>query len=309
MTKRPWLLLATVLAALLTACGEDLKDPGAGAGAGGGSGGEARSVVVASANFPENVILAEIYAGALKAAGVDVTTKLNVGSREVLLPALERGDVSVLPEYSGALLEYLTKGTSKATDTAAQVREIRAALPSGLTVLEPSAAQDQETVTCTREVVDRHGLRSLEDLARVSRELTFGGPPELPRRDGFGLRGLKSVYGIEFERFRPLDVAGPLTVSALKSGKVDCANLFSTQSAIAVNGFVSLADPRQLIASQAVVPLIAEPAATPETTAALDRVSGKLTTRALEQMVRQVEIDKADAAAVAQEFLREQGLA
>ena len=304
---RTWLLLATLLAALLTACGEDLEDPGAGGG--GGGGGEARSVVVGSANFPENVILAEIYAGALEAGGVDVTTKLNVGSREVLLPALERGDVGVLPEYSGALLEYLTKGTSDATDTAAQVREIRAALPAGLTVLEPSAAQDQETVTCTREVVDRHGLRSLEDLARVSRELTFGGPPELPRREGFGLRGLKSVYGIEFERFRPLDVAGPLTVSALKAGKVDCANLFSTQSAIAVNGFVSLADPKQLIASQAVVPLIAEQAATPETTAALDRVSGKLTTQALERMVRRVEIDKADAAAVAQEFLREHGLA
>ncbi len=199
-------------------------------------------------------------------------------------------------------------GASVATGTAYLVRFFRAALPRGLTVLEPSRAQDQETVTCSRAVAERYGLRTIDDLARVSGELVFGGPPELPRRDGFGLRGLKAVYGIEFERFRPLDVAGPLTVSALKSGKVDCANLFSTQSAIAVNGFVSLADPKQLIASQAVVPLVAEDAATPATKAALDAVSAKLTTSELEGMVRRVEIDKADADAVAQDFLRRHGL-
>ncbi len=304
MTRSPRPLLATVLAAVaLTACGEDLASSGS------AGDGEARPVVVASANFPENVILAEIYAGALEADGVEVEKKLNVGSREVLLPALERGEVSVLPEYSGALLEYLRKGESEATATAEQVREIRAALPRGLTVLAPSRAQDQETVTCSRAVADRYGLKSLDDLARVSRDLVFGGPPELPRRDGFGLRGLKAVYGIEFERFRPLDVAGPLTVSALKSGKVDCANLFSTQSAIAVNGFVSLADPKQLIASQAIVPLVAQGAATPATRAALDAVSAKLTTSELERLVRRVEIDKADADAVAQDFLRRHGLA
>ncbi len=303
MTRSMSPLFAIVAAILLGACGEDFSSPGS------AEGGENRSVVVGSANFPENAVLAEIYAGALEAQGVEVSTKLNVGSREVLLPALEKGEISVLPEYTGALLEYLGKEKSEATETSDQITEIRALLPSELTVLEPSAAQDQETVTCTRDVVDEHSLRSLEDLAPVSKDLTFGGPPELPRRDGFGLRGLKSVYGIEFKEFRPLDVAGPLTVSALKSGKVDCANLFSTQSAIAVNGFVSLADPKKLIASQAVVPLVAKAVATPETKAALDRVSAKLTTDELEKLVGRVEIDKDDPAAVAEEFLRERGLA
>ena len=301
MIKAPRLLLAAALTLLVTACGEDLSGPEP-------SDAGSRAVVVGSANFPENALLAEIYAGALRAAGVDVETNLNVGSREVLLPAIEQGEVNVLPEYTGALLEYLRKGESDATDTKSQVREIRSALPDALTILEPSAAQDQETVTCRRPVVDEYGLRTLADLAPVSGELVLGGPPELPGREGFGLKGLKGVYGIEFKDFRPLDVAGPLTVSALKAGKVDCANLFSTQSAISVNGFVSLADPKGLIASQAVVPLIDKQAATPATAAALDRVSARLTTRELEQMVRQVEIDKADAATVAEDFLRRHGL-
>ena len=300
MTRFCLSAIAIVLAASALSCGDELSSSG--------DGGGSRAVVVGSANFPENVILGEIYAGALTAQGLDVSTELNVGSREVLLPVLERGEIDVLPEYTGALLDHLGKGSSDATETAAQIQAIRGLLPDGLTILAPSRAQDQETITCSKPVVDRHGLRTIGDLAPVSRELTFGGPPELPQRSGFGLKGLKSVYGVEFKRFRALDVAGPLTVAALKSGKVDCANLFSTQSAIEVNGFVVLADPETLIASQAVVPLLSEPAATPEVTTALDRVSAALTTEELKEMVARVEIDKRDAAEVAAGFLARHGL-
>lgn len=299
------LLLAAWLAVALTACGNKLggdgdKDEGSGA---------KQSLTVGSANFPENALLAEIYAGALTAKGLDVSKKLNVGSREALLPAMERGDITVLPEYTGALLSYLTKGGKAAKDTAGQLTALATSLPAELTLLEPSQAQDQETVTCRPEVVQQYSLTSIEDLAKVSRQLTMGGPPELPQRDGFGLKGLKSVYGVEFKSFRPLDVSGPLTVAALKEGKVDCANLFSTQSAIEANGFVSLQDPKGLVESEAVVPLIAKDAATPAVTEALNAVSAKLTTENLKQMVKRVEVDKDDAATVAEEFLSNQGLA
>jgi osmoprotectant transport system substrate-binding protein len=298
------LALAACLTLMLAACGERLD-----AGGGSGSRGSDRSLTVGSANFPENELLAEIYAGALKAKGLDVSTRLNIGSREALFPALERGDITVLPEYTGGLLTYVSKGEPAANDTAGQVTELRSMLPSELTLLEPSQAQDQNTVTCTREVVDRYSLSTLEDLAKVSKTLTLGGPPELAARDGFGsLKGLKAVYGIEFKKFQPLDVAGPLTVAALKDNKVQCANLFSTQSAIEANGFVSLADPKGFAQSEAIVPLIAKDAATPEVSEALDAVSGKLTTDNLKEMVKRVEVDKDDAETVAGQFLSEQGL-
>ena len=291
------LLLAGCLATALSACGLG----------GGGDGGDDAdpSLVVGSANFPENALLAEIYAGALRDEGLEVSTELNVGSRETLLPAMERGDITVLPEYTGALLSHLSKGAAEATDTAGQVEELAAALPDELVLLEPSEAQDQETITCTAEVAEQHGLTSIADLAPVSRRLVFGGPPELPSREGFGLKGLKELYGVEFKTFRPLDVSGPLTVSALKEGKVDCANLFSTQSAIEVNGFVSLTDPEGLVESEAVVPLVSRDAATPEVTKALDTVSASLTTDVLKEMVKQVEVDKADPRTVAEQFLED----
>jgi osmoprotectant transport system substrate-binding protein len=97
-------------------------------------------------------------------------------------------------------------------------------------------------------------------------------------------------------------------VSALRAGKVDCANLFSTQPAIAVNGFVSLTDPKGFAQSEAVVPLVAKSVATPRVTAALDAVSAALTTEDLKQMLERLVVDKDDAATVAEDFLADNGL-
>jgi osmoprotectant transport system substrate-binding protein len=311
MKKVLWLLLAAVLAAGIAACGDDLdenNDSGSSGTTNSDSGGDKPAITVGSANFPENVVLAEIYAGALQAKDFDVSKKLNVGSREALFPAMENGEITVLPEYTGALLSYLTKAKSDAKETSEQVTEIKANLPDSLTLLEPSAAEDKDTITCNKETVDKYGLKSIEDLAKVGDQITIGGPPEFAKREGFGIKALKRVYGAEFKKFQPLDVAGPLTVAALKDNKVQCANLFSTQSAIPANGFVTLEDPKGLVESEAVVPLISKDAATPEVTETLDAVSAKLNTENLKELVKRVEVDKDDAETVASDFLGEQGL-
>ena len=312
MKKIILLLLAAVLALGVVACGDDLEDDSGSSGStsseSGDSGGDKPAITVGSANFPENVVLAEIYAGALSAKDFEVTKKLNIGSREAIFPALEKGELTVLPEYSGALLSYLTEAKSDAKEIDQQVDEIKQSLPDTLTVLTPSAAEDKDTITCNKETVDKYGLTSIEDLAKVGDQITIGGPPEFAERAGFGIKALKRVYGAEFKKFQPLDVAGPLTVAALKDNKVQCANLFSTQSAIPANGFVTLEDPKGLVEAEAVLPLISKEAATPEVTEVLDGVSSKLTTDNLKELVARVEVDKDDAETVAQDFLDEQGL-
>lgn len=313
MKKVLWLLLAAVLALGVAACGDDLDESNDSGSTstesdGGSADAEKPAITVGSANFPENAVLAEIYAGALDAKDFEVSKKLNIGSREALFPAMEKGEITVLPEYTGALLSYLTEAKSDAKETGAQVEAIKAELPASLTLLEPSAAEDKDTITCNKETVDKFGLASIEDLAKVGDQITIGGPPEFAERAGFGIKALKRVYGAEFKKFQPLDVAGPLTVAALKDNKVQCANLFSTQSAIPANGFVTLEDPKGLVESEAVVPLIAKDAATPEVTETLNAVSAALTTDNLKELVKRVEVDKDDAEAVAEDFLSEQGL-
>jgi glycine betaine/choline ABC-type transport system substrate-binding protein len=122
-------------------------------------------LVVGSANFPENVLLAEIYTEALKDQGATVSTKLNIGSREKYLPGLEDGSIDVLPEYNGALLQFVDK-TATAVSPTDVFAALQTALPSSLTVLTQSAAQDSDAIVVTQATAKKYNLTSIADLAK-----------------------------------------------------------------------------------------------------------------------------------------------
>lgn len=123
------------------------------------------SLTVGSANFPENVVLGNIYAQALKSAGAKVSTKLNIGSREKYYPALKAGSINVLPEYNGTLLGYLDK-TATAATTADVDAALAKALPSSIVALKPAAAQDSDSIVVTKATADKYKLVSIADLAK-----------------------------------------------------------------------------------------------------------------------------------------------
>jgi osmoprotectant transport system substrate-binding protein len=290
----------------VAACGsDDSSDPFA-TGSATSSAGGSSSVTVGSADFPESVLLAEIYAGALEAKGVTVTKKLSIGSREAYIPALEDGSIDLIPEYTGVLAQYFNKD-AKATDPEGVYKELEAALPETLTVLEKSAAEDKDSVVVTKATADELGLKSIADLEGKSQDLVLGGPPEWKTRPT-GVPGLKKVYNLEFKSFRPLDAGGPLSVQALKNGQVDAANIFSTDPSIPANNFVVLDDPKSLFAAQNVVPLATKAKVNPTIEGALNAVSAKLDTPTLTDLLAQVVTDKKDPDAVAGEFLKANGL-
>ena len=292
----------------LAACGgSDESDPFAtGTGSGSTSAGGGSSITVGSANFPESQLLAEIYAGALEAKGVTVTKKLNIGSREAYIPALQDGSIDLIPEYTGVLAQYFDKD-AKATDPEGVYTELQAALPDTLTVLEKAAAEDKDSVVVTKATADKLGLKSIADLEGKSQDLVLGGPPEWKTRET-GVPGLKKVYNLEFKTFRPLDAGGPLSVQALKNGQVDAANIFTTDPSIPANDFVVLEDPKSLFAAQNIVPLATKAKVNDTVSGALNAVSAKLDTPTLTDLLAQVVTDKKDADAVAQEWLKANGL-
>lgn len=304
--KRIRFTLALTASAMLalSACGSDSNDPLASGGATGSA--QAGTVVVGSANFPENVLLAEIYAGALSAKGVKVEKRLNIGSRETYIPALRDGSIDLIPEYTGVLAQYFNKD-AKATDSEAVYAELKAAVPATLTILEKSKAEDKDAVVVTQATAKKLKLTSIADLGAQSKNLTLGGPPEWKTRPS-GVPGLKKVYNAEFEKFLSLDAGGPLSVQALKNNQVDAANLFTTDPAIAANKFVVLSDPKNLFAAQNVVPLITKSKVTPTITTTLNKVSALLDTETLASLLKQVSVDKKDASVVAKEFLTKGGL-
>lgn len=307
MKKHLALVAAAAASFALAACssGNPLASPSAGGSASSGAS-TAVSVVVGSANFPENELLAQIYAQALKAKGVDVSTKLNIGSRETYLPALKNGEINLLPEYTGALARYLNKDADIST-TEAALASLKSALPDTLTVLDPAPAQDNDSITVTRATADQYNLKTIEDLVPHAPQLVLGGPPEWKNRS-YGIPGLEKTYGLQFKSFKALDTAGPLTVQALKNGQVQAANLFTTDPAIKANDFVTLTDTKSFFGSQNVIPVITKEKATPEVSAALNAVSAKLDTDTLATLVSKVVTDKQDADQVAADWLTSVGL-
>ncbi|MFI5953692.1 ABC transporter substrate-binding protein [Cryptosporangium sp. NPDC051539] len=287
----------------LTACGGSDSDSGDDPLSSGGGGNE---VVVGSANFPENVLLGEIYAQALEAKDVKVKRQLNIGAREVIYSQIEKGTLTVLPEYNGALLAYVDK-TSTATTKDEVDAALKAKLPSGLELLDPAAAEDKDSVAVTKETASKYNLKTLDDLKPVAKNMVMGGPPEFKTRVQ-GIVGLKDKYGVEFKSFRSLDVAGPISVSALKKGDVDAANLFTTDPAVPENGFIALEDPKGLFSAQNVTPLVYSKGVNDAAKGALNGVSAKLDTTTLADLVKQVVSDKKDPDVVAKAWLSSAGL-
>ena len=297
--------VATVAALALTACGGggDNNNP---LSTGSGSAAPTDTIVVGSANFPESALLAQIYAGALTAKGVKVSTKLNIGSRETYIPGLQDGSIDLIPEYSGVLLQYFDKNATQVS-SADVYAALKTKVPEKLTVLDQSTAEDKDSVTVTKATADKYKLKSIADLQPVAGQLTLGGPPEWKTRQT-GAPGLKAKYNVVFGTFKSLDAGGPLTINALKNGSIQAGDVFTTDPNIVANGWVALDDPKFLFAAQNVLPLINKAKASQTVTDALNAVSAKLTTENLLDLDKQVILDKKDPATVAKSFLSSNGL-
>jgi osmoprotectant transport system substrate-binding protein len=270
-------------------------------------GGSSGSVVVGSANFPENELLAYVYYLALQKKGVNVSIKPNIGAREVYYPQVQKGAISIIPEYNGTLLTVEADPTSTAKTTAAVDAALAAKLPSTLTVLNPAPAQDSDSITVTAATAAKDHLKTIADLKPYASSMVLGGPPEFKTRSD-GIAGLKANYGLTFKSFDPLDESGPITLAALTGGKVQAADVFTTTPQIVTDKLVSLADPKFNFAAQNVIPLVYKPALTPTITSTLNEISAKLTTSALLQMDNAVITQKANYTTVAEGFLQSIGM-
>ncbi len=292
--------------ALLAACGGGGGSPLSSGPAPSGSAAAGAPIVIGSADFPENKLLAEIYAQAIESKGGTVTRKFGVGAREIYFKGLTDGSIDLVPDYTGVLLQFIDKS---ATQTAPDdvYTALQSKVPAPLTVLDKSAAEDKDAIVVTAATAAKYGS-SLDAFATSCGQLVFGGPPEFQTRPD-GLPGLTKTYNCTFKEFRALDTGGPLTVKALEDGTVQAADLFTTDPTIKDKGFVELADPKNNFAAQNVVPLINKAKATPEVTGALNAVSAKLTTDGLVDLLRQLSApDKPNVDTVAKGWLSANGL-
>jgi osmoprotectant transport system substrate-binding protein len=272
-------------------------------------------VTLAAFNFSESETLANIYAAALNECGYTASVT-DLASREVVYPALKKGSFAAVPEYAATLTDFIndlknganapTKASGNITVTMAH---LRAELPATLKALDPATATDKNAFAVTKAFATAHNITTLSQLGTYSQThpLKLGGPPECNKRP-FCEPGLEKTYGMKFSGLTTLDAGGPLTIKAIKSGKVDLGLVFTSDPTPAANGLVVLTDDKNLQASDNIVPIVQSKYATGAFANALNAVDQKLTQSVLIGLNKAVEVNREPITAVATAFLKQEGL-
>ncbi|MFC6013924.1 ABC transporter substrate-binding protein [Nocardia lasii] len=266
------------------------------------------ALIVGSGNFPASETVANIYTEVLRVNGFKVDTEFDIGNRETYIPALRRCAISLIPEYTGNLLQYLD--TDATATTAPDVNAaLTSALGDDLAIATPAPGTDSDAVVVTRATADRWKLTSIADLAPHSKELKFAAPAEFAQRPG-GLPGLRKTYGLDISDTAFVATPdGPATVRALVDGRVTAADIVTTSPAIAEHDLVVLTDPEHNFAAQNVVPLFNSAKKSDKAVAVLDAVSAELTTTELISLNTAVSGEaKIDPKAAALAWITAQGL-
>jgi osmoprotectant transport system substrate-binding protein len=324
MKKHRWLMLLTLLVAALVVagCGDDDDDDGGGGGAstsGEQASGQIESnnanssteITIGSKNFTEQKILGEIYAQALEAAGYTVQKELNLGDEQTALKALEGGQISAYPEYTGtALLSFFgVKAEDLPSDEGQAYDRAKAEFAKqNLTALEPTPFVSSNEVAVTKETADRLSLQKISDLKGKSQDLTLYGTPECRQRLDC-LLGLEQVYGLDFKRFVPVDIA--LRHEVLTKGQADVSIVFTTDPQIKREGFVLLEDDQGMFPpynSMLVVRDDVIEKAGPDLEETVALVNEGLTDEVMQELNARVDLDKETPEAVAGQYLSESGL-
>jgi osmoprotectant transport system substrate-binding protein len=298
------LLFFACLSAAVAACSS-----GSGSTGGTAAGSSSPPITIGSTNFYEQVIVANLYSGVLRHAGIHTTLRTNLGTREAVEPALAAGQLDLYPDYAGSLLIFLKPNdTEQATQLSTDVPALKSALGAqGATVLDAAPAVDTNIFAVTKSTASKYHLTTLSSLAPVASQLTLGAPPECPQRQ-YCLLGLQSVYGIHFKGFTATDESGPITVADMKNGAVQVAELFSSDADVLTNGFVQLTDDKHLQPADHLIPVIRKSVDSAAAQTALNQLSAKLTTEQLTELNVKVSVDHLDPATVASQWLKSEGL-
>jgi osmoprotectant transport system substrate-binding protein len=312
------LLLALALSLTAVACGD--SDDDTTSNSEGDDGGAIVSnpdnakvkLTIGSKNFPEQEILGEIYAQALKAAGYTVSTDLNLGSETVALQTLKQGQISGYPEYASTALTsfFGLEPEEVPADAQAAYEKAKAEFEKeGLTAFPPTPFASANAVGTLKKTADELGLKDVSDLEGQSEELSLYGSPECRQRIDC-LAGLEDLYGLKFKSFDPVDIG--LRYTVLENGQADLSILFTTDPQLSAekDKFVILEDDKEVFPAGNV--LFVTKASTaeeagPDFERTIVDVQEGLTLAVMQELDARVELEKKTPKQAAGEYLKSAG--
>ncbi len=272
-------------------------------------------VVIGTAGFTEINLMAQMYADLLQKAGYTTEIKTSP-NREVYEPALQNGQIDVVPDYAATMTEFLnqkingtnakTMATNNPTTTAAALNSLLK--PLGMIALTPASAVDENAFAVTQAFATQHSLKTLSDLGASGQTVTLAAAAECPQRPFCG-EGLKSTYGIKIGKYLSTGFDTTQTKQAVKNGQAQLGLVATTDATLSQFGLVALTDDKNLQLADALIPVVGKKYANdPDLAAALNKLSAVLTTSDLAQLDAAVDAQHNTVAAVAQGYLSAKGL-
>ena len=313
-------LIAVLVCALaFAACGDD--DEGDGGGDGGDGGGqviqanpdnEGVTLTIGSKNFTEQIVLGEIYAQALEAAGYTVEKDLNLGSEVIALEAVNNGEISGYPEYvSTALTSFFDVAPEEVpADPQEGADQANAEFAKdGLVAFSPTPFASANAVGLLKSTAEELGVETISDLEGKSQDLALYGSPECRQRVDC-LVGLEQNYGLEFKSFSPVDIE--LRYQVLDQGQADLSILFTTDAQLGTENskYTILEDDQEVFPAGNVIFVTDEKTvekAGPDYQETIELVQSELTEEVMQELSARVDLDQEDPAAVAAAYLQEAG--
>ena len=311
------LLVALALALTVSACGGDDDDSGdtsetSATAIEENPDNNGVSLTIGSKNFTEQIILGEIYAQALEAAGYDVSTDLNLGDEFVALKAIENGEISGYPEYTSTALTSFFKFAPEDVPADAQAAYDQSKqdfADRGLVSYPPTPFSSANAVGLLSETADQLGVTTISDLEGKSQDLTLYGSPECRQRIDC-LVGLEQNYGLEFKSFTPVDIG--LRYEVLDKGDADLSILFTTDAQLFVDSdkYTILEDDKGVLPAGNVI-FVASQQAADEAGAdfgeTIEKVQGNLTLEVMQELNARVDVDREKPADAARQYLEQFG--
>ncbi|WP_338886172.1 glycine betaine ABC transporter substrate-binding protein [Rhodococcus sovatensis] len=287
----PRVLTAAIVALTLAGCAADTQ--------------ERATIVVGAGENVTGAVLAHIYAGAVRSAGVTAEVKEGLGERSDYVAALDGGEISLVPDFTGDLL-HTFDSLSGATEAEDVFVDLNRSLPEGLSVGDYALAEDRMAIAVSSSGPFAE-VSSLSDFAPSCSDAVVG---IVEKSSGIepmeiGMQ-LGPVYGCSFTEFTVYPDSES-AVSALDSGEVDALALRTSSFGPLAADLSTLDDDESAIIAQNVVPLMRDGALDDAAFATLGVVAGELTTADLAEMIGEVR-SGANSGDVAARWLGEHNL-
>ena len=321
--RRPALVAAAALSALaMSACGGgDAFNSGASSSStssAAASGGSATTVVVGGPTFTEAAIMEQMYLLLLQDAGLKAELK-TAGNRAIYSKSLQSGEIDVVPDYLGSMLNFLYNNANPGNKTPVSTNDVQASLAKlrevgkgvGIGALDPAQASDQNAFYITKKFAAANGnITTLSQLAALKKPVTLGADtlcdaPDQP----FCVKGLKGTYGLDVTLKDSYEFGSVKLRTDVANGVVDMGESGTTDGTLAPAGMVVLKDDKKLQPAENLVPVYnLKDASDPKIAAALNKLAPVLTTEDLTALNAKVDAERQKPADVAKEYLTSKNL-